>query len=105
MASREGWRRQDLYLVGLAVLALVAWAADTATFRALVDRHGLGAELNPLARTLEASRLAEPMKALVAQFVLAIAAIADRRSRRLAIVVLGVMFVAGSTGAWSNLAP
>jgi hypothetical protein len=94
------------HAIALAVLAL-AHLFDYASFLMMVDRHGLGAEANPIV-----VRLAEEMGlpgltlakvATVAFAAILMVVIAPRR-RRLAMALLTFGVAAGVLGGFSNIA-
>lgn len=93
-------------LVSLAVLAL-AHAFDWASFVVMVDKHGLGAEANPIVVQLAESTglpgLTLAKIATVAFAAILMMLIAPRR-RRLAMGLLMFGIAAGLLGGISNVA-
>lgn len=92
-------------LVALVLLG-VAHFLDYATFLAMVARHGLEAELNPLV-VLLFDRLGllglTLAKASSVIFAASAVAIIVRRRRALAGVILGFGITSGLIGAFSNI--
>jgi hypothetical protein len=94
-----------------AATAALAQVLDLGTFVAMVQRHGLGAEANPLVSGLVGDYglpVAAIVKVALLAFVIALAVVLDRRDRRfegaLAVVVIGVAIAAGLVGGASNVA-
>jgi hypothetical protein len=90
----------------MLLLLAVAQFLDYSTFLVMIGRHGLEAELNPLAIVLvETTGLAGLTLAKMASVVIAgaSAVIIMRRRRTLAGVVLGFGIGAGLLGAFSNV--
>jgi hypothetical protein len=92
-----------------APLAALLWAHvfDWASFMAMVARHGLGAEVNPIVVTLAQEAgvpgLTLAKMATVAFAALAAVLIAPRR-RRMALALLTFGVAAGMVGGFSNIA-
>jgi hypothetical protein len=88
------------------VLLGVAHLLDYATFFAMIGRHGLEAELNPLV-VLLFERMG-PLGVTIAKvagiaFAASVAVIIVRRHRVLAGFVLGFGILSGFVGAYSNI--
>ncbi|CAN5813288.1 hypothetical protein BH24CHL6_BH24CHL6_03030 [soil metagenome] len=90
----------------MLLLLVVAQSLDYTTFLVMIGRHGLEAELNPLAVMLvETTGLGGLTLAKMAAvlFAAASAVIILRRRRTLGGVVLGFGIGAGMLGAFSNV--
>ena len=91
---------------GIALL-IIAHIADYATFLAMVARHGLGAELNPLVTTLAEDwglELLTLAKFATVLLVATVFLIVGRERPRLAGSVLSFGVLVGFVGAFSNIA-
>ena len=95
----------------LAVLPVAALAAaqafDFVSFLAMIDQHGLAAELNPLVVTLAEAfdlRTLAILKLGVVAYVAATVAITYKRRPRVASGVLVLGVAAGMLGGFSNIA-
>jgi hypothetical protein len=89
--------------------AALAQVLDLGTFVAMVQRHGLGAEANPVVAGLVGAYglpVAAIVKVALLAFVIALAVIFERRGRRfetvLAVVVIGGAIAAGLLGGATN---
>lgn len=105
--SRSAARRGSLLVspVGVTLLG-IAQLADFLTFRAMLAAHGVAAELNPLAVSLQAHGLFAALvaKLTVWALVAAIVAVLVREHPRLAWAVLAFGILVGAVGSLSNLA-
>jgi uncharacterized protein DUF5658 len=94
-----------------AATAALAQVLDLGTFVAMVQRHGLGAEANPIVAGLVGDYglpMAAIVKVALLAFVIALAVVLERRGRRfegiLAIIVIGATIAAGLLGGATNVA-